>query len=117
VVKAYRRVADLVSIDKFLGVCFSLQITCHDHKRYKRLAVSVANPNAMDGEGLLLGFVPHPNLRAGEARREQYCKYLNIPESMINRANSGNISLLRDKLGLLDGQAREVISKSMTKTM
>ncbi len=57
---------------------------------------------------------------AGEVDNKKlklYCKYLKIPESMIDRTKPEHISILSQKLGLLEKQAKYVISKSITKTM
>lgn len=61
-------------------------------------------------------FLRHLVVHSGEVRGKQlkrYCKYLSIPELMVDLTDPKYLSILDQKINLLETQAKNAISKSL----
>lgn len=89
-----------------------IELSYPDQNEYPEYTDSLIAPDPLTECKFLRHLVAH----SGEVKGTQlkrYCKYLNIPELMLDLTDPGYISILKRKLNLIETQAKNAILKSL----
>jgi len=70
-------------------------------------------PEPLTEAKLVRDWVTHSG-EVGSPQLKKYCEYLEVPEQMFNRNDSGHIEYLKKKLNLLQTEAENVISIALS---
>ena len=85
-----------------------IELAYPDRNHYPEYTDSSIAPDPLTECKFLRDLVAHSG-KVGSPQLKQYCKYLKIPESMLGLADPEYISILKQKINLLETQAKHAI--------